>query len=125
MFNSKDSFERLLNHKCDIYHHQTENRDLGYGLSSIVDGYPETADLFGVICHFHKETINVVQSEPHQDIIARRKVDFPLNTDIRINDKVNFEGLTYYAEVPQNIRNHHLTVYLQRKGKDSYGQNRS
>lgn len=119
--NSKNNFEQLLNHRCDIYHYQSIKKDKGYGLSSIEDGYPDIPELTDVKCHFHAETINVTQSEPHQDIIARRKVDFPLNTDIRLNDKVVYDGLNYYAELPNNVRNHHITVYLQRKGKDSYG----
>lgn len=123
--NSREKFERLLNHKCDIYHYQSLSVNKGYGLSSKQDGYPDTPDISAVKCHFHAETLNVAQSEPHQDIIARRKVDFPLDTDIKMNDKVVYEGLKYYAEMPMNIRNHHITVYLQRKGKDSYGENRS
>lgn len=123
--NSRGYFERLLNHKCDIYHHQSKSTSKGYGLSSVEDGYSDIPDLVDIKCHFHKETINVAQGEPHQDIIARRKVDFPLDTDINLNDKVTYEGLIYYAELPMNVRNHHITVYLQRKGKDSYGENRS
>lgn len=119
--NPKANFERLLNHKCDIYHYQSVSVDKGYGLSSIKDVYPDTPDIFNQKCHINKESINVVQSEPHSDIVARRQADFLLGTDIRLNDKVVYDGLTYYAECPQNIRNHHITVYLQRKGKDSYG----
>lgn len=121
MFNSKQSFERLLNHSCDIYHHQSIRQDKGYGLSSVSDDYPAEPDLQNVRCHAKKETLNVVQGEPHSDIVARREVCFQLETDIRFCDKVVIDGLTYYAEVPVIIRNHHLTVNLQRKGKDSYG----
>ena len=49
-------------------------------------------------------------------------MDFSLDTDIRLNDKVIFEGIAYYAEVPLVVRNHHKTVYVQRKDKDSYGK---
>lgn len=122
MFKSTKSFERLLNHKCDIYHYESREVFKGYGLSSIEDDYPERANCINEKCHFHAETLNVAQSEPHQDITARRKVDFSLETDIRLNDKVIFEGIAYYAEVPLVVRNHHKTVYVQRKDKDSYGK---
>lgn len=125
MINSIANFERLLNHKCDIYHYQAKEVSKGYGLSSIQDGYPDTPDIKSINCHFHAETLNVAQGEPHQDITARRKVDFPIGTDIRLNDKVVYEGISYYAELPVNVREHHISVYLQRKGKDSYGENRS
>lgn len=122
MFNSLKSFERLLNNKCDIYHYEKKSISKGYGLSSVEDGYPDIPNLANVKCHVHLETINVAQSEPYQNVTARRKVDFPLGTDIRLNDKVIFEGVAYYAEVPYIVRNHHIVVYLQRKDKDSYGE---
>lgn len=115
------SFEKLLNHKCDIYHYQALTVDKGFGLSSQKDGYPDTPDISDVKCHIHSESVSVSQSAPHQDIAARRKADFLPETDIRLNDKVVYDGLVYYAEVPNNIRNHHISVYLQRKDKDSYG----
>lgn len=125
MFNSLKNFERLLNNKCDIYHYERKNVSKGYGLSSVEDGYPEIPNLTDIKCHVHSETINVVQSEPYQNLTARRKAEFPLGTDIRLNDKVIFESMAYYAEVPYTVRNHHITVYLQRKDRDSYGKNRS
>lgn len=117
---SKSSFERLLNHKCDIYHHQSIKSDIGYGLISVKDDYPEKADLNDVKCHVHRESLNVAQNEPNSKIVARRKIDFPIGTDIRLNDMVVFDGLKYFAEVPHNIRDHHITVYIQRKDKEAY-----
>ena len=119
--NSKENFEKLLNHKCDITHCVTGDSNVGYGLKSKNTTYPEKSDLTDIRCHFHSESLNVNQGEPHQDLVSRRKVDFPIDTDVRLNDKVVFDGLTYYAEVPNNVRDHHITVYVQRKGKDAYG----
>nr|DAE95969.1 MAG TPA: hypothetical protein [Caudoviricetes sp.] len=119
---SINNFERLLNHKCDIYHiTDVQTKDYGYGVVTNTEStYPSEPDLVNVSCHFQKESINVVQSTPQQNIEARIKVDFPLGTDVRLNDKIIYKGLSYYAEVPSNVRNHHITVYCQRKGQDSY-----
>lgn len=123
--NSKKSFERLLNHKCEIYHYGKKTDNKGYGITTKEDGYSKTPDLTNVKCHLHAETTNVVQNEPHQDIIASRKVDFPIGTDIRLNDMVVYNGLKYFAEVPNNVRNHHIVVVLQRKGKESWQKSKS
>ena len=83
---SINNFERLLNHKCDIYHiTDVQTKDYGYGVVTNTEtAYPSEPDLVNVSCHFHKESINVVQSTPQQNIEARIKIDFPLGTDVRL-----------------------------------------
>ena len=46
------------------------------------------------------------------------KLQLPAGTDVRANDKIVNEenGLDFTAQVPQNIRGHHMTVTIQRKG---------
>ncbi len=47
---------------------------------------------------------------------ARIKLVLPIGTDIRLNDRiVNCDtGYEYTAEIPQNIQNHHIYVYIKR-----------
>ena len=55
------------------------------------------------------------QKEPYTEFTARVKLTLPINTDIRLNDKVidvNTD-ISYIAEMPINIRNHHTIVYLK------------
>ena len=46
------------------------------------------------------------------------KLQLPAGTDIRLNDKIVNEAndLEFTAQVPQDIRGHHMTVAIQRKG---------
>lgn len=117
---SKANFERLLNHTCDVYHYMSTDKLYGYGISSPVDNYPDKPDIKNALCHITAESLNVVQGSPVQEITARRKALFPIGTDIRHNDLIIYDGLRYYAEPPENIRNHHISVHIQRKDTDSY-----
>ena len=47
---------------------------------------------------------------------ARLKLTLPIDTDIRVNDKVVDceSGYEYEAEVPRNIRDHHIVVWIHR-----------
>lgn len=109
----------LLDHTCDIYHVESEMSSPGYGLPAAPNfKYGPTPDAASVKCHFgvHNSSVSTSQQQPHNDLNARLKLYLPVGTDIRLNDKiVNCEnGLAYTAELPRNIRNHHLTVYIKR-----------
>ena len=111
--------ENLLDHSCDIYHLTKTASSPGYGLPSESNfSYPAKADLEGVSCHFgiKNSQVVVVQREPQQDYDARIKLTLPAGTDIRVNDKVvdNDSGYSYTAEIPRNIRGHHIIVYVKR-----------
>ena len=97
------AIEDLFDHRCSIYHLQTTTTDPGFGLpGQTTHSYPDTPDLENVPCHF-----NVGAS-----------AQLPAGTDVRANDKIVNEenGLDFTAQVPQNIRGHHMTVTIQRKG---------
>lgn len=114
------SFEKLLDHTCDIYHIIEEERSPGWSLpSSPAFSYPEEPDEAGVKCHFgvRSSNITITQTEPADIMDAYHKLTLPTGTDIRRHDKVVHveTGLEYTAEQPRNIRGHHLFVYVKKK----------
>lgn len=118
------SFESFLDHTCDIYHLILSPASPGYGLrDSPKPSYPEEPDVAGQVCHFAQSasggTVNtIVQDDPQRSYDDRIKVNFPLEADVRLNDKIvdnrTDPPQVFYAEVPRTIRNHHKYVYVKR-----------
>ena len=111
--------EDFYDHKCDIFHMLRSEKSPGFGLPSGSDfSYPEAPDLTGVSCHFgvKASTIAIIQRDPQTGMEGKIKLTLPAGTDIRINDKVvdTDTGAEYTAEVPRNIRGHHITAMLRR-----------
>lgn len=114
------SFEELLDQKCSIYHLVKGKKKLGYGIEGDEFSYPNKPDIAEVPCHFNVDDSDTLeQTEDANEYTVVGKLNLPYGTDVRVNDKiVSIEnGLTYYAEVPKNIRGHHVIVNVQRKGK--------
>lgn len=114
------SFEGLLDQKCSIYHFVKGKKELGYGIKEDQFIYPKEPDIAEVPCHFNVDDSDTLeQTEDANEYTVVGKLNLPYGTDVRVNDKiVSLEnGLTYYAEVPRNIRDHHIVVQVQRKGK--------
>ncbi len=113
-------FKDYLDHTCDIFHVAGVSNSPGYGLPSGQQfEYGADPAAVDVPCHFHlKDSGSLTQRAPQADLMERIKVDFLPGVDLRLNDKVVWKqtGLTYYAEVPRNVRDHHVTVYVQRYG---------
>lgn len=114
------SFEAMLNHKCDVYHVQRTDTSPGYNLpSSPSFSYPYTPDIVDLQCHFgvRNGTRTIIQNEPQAYYEARIKLTVPLETDIRLNDKIidKSNGYEYTADIPVGIRGHHMIVWLHRK----------
>lgn len=115
------SFEKMLDHTCDIYHILETEKSPGYNLpTSPSFSYPEKPDIREQKCHFgvRFQSTTVVQTAPANLLDERIKLTFPIGTDIRINDKIIDcrTGLEYTAEQPKNIRGHHIFVYVKRTG---------
>ena len=113
------AFLDMLDHKCDIYHLVKSEKFMGYGLQmSEESSYPENPDEKNVICHFGVESLaaEMRQEKPMNVLTERVKLTLPIDTDIRINDKVVDceSGFAYTAERPHNVRGHHIFVYLKR-----------
>lgn len=114
------SIEALFDHTCDIYHIVETQTSPGYNLPTAPTfEYPSTADESAIPCHFNIRGYNpsLVQNEPENSMADRVKVNLPVGTDIRLNDKVTdlTTGLSYTAvSPPRNIRGHHIIVYVER-----------
>lgn len=111
--------EDFFDHKCNIFHVVNEDTSPGFGLPGTPSfTYNNTPDIAGQRCHFgvRSANVNTLQREPQNDLNARLKLTLPIGTDIRLNDKiVDCESnLAYTAEIPRNIRGHHLSVYIIR-----------
>lgn len=114
------AIENLFNHRCSIYHLIEETTSPGWGLpGQSTFSYPAVPDLSCVPCHFNVgASTQMVQQEPMNTFLYVGKLQLPKGTDIRSGDKVLNEGngLEFTAQVPQDIRGHHMTVTIQRKG---------
>lgn len=120
------AIEDFFDHKCDLYHALEGSDTPGYGLpTSPSFDYPKQPDLSDVACHFNQGgsggTVNtLVQKLPEHSYEDRIKLTFPIGTDVRVNDKVldKRTNLFYIAEIPRNIRNHHIYVWVKREGTE-------
>ena len=117
------ALEDFFDHTCTLFHVEKNDRSLGYGISDENHfSYPDAAEEkdTDIPCHFSVKagTYQTVQGEPQNAYSARLKLVLPIGTDIRVNDKVisGVTGYEYVAEIPRNIRNHHITVYVNRSG---------
>ena len=114
--------EDFFNHTCNIYHLQSKDVSLEYGLDDKKYLYAKEPDIENVMCHFYIKTPEqLVYNTPQPSINGRMKLALPIGTDIHSNDKVvnNVTGLSYIAEVIHNIREHHIMVYLFREDEDN------
>lgn len=114
--------EDFFDHKCNIFHLRKTEESPGFALPvSPEHTYPAEPDISEQPCHFGVKTASVttVQGEPAKNLESRIKLGLPVGTDIRLNDKVVDcdTGLVYTAELPRNIRNHHLFCYIKREEK--------
>lgn len=115
------AIEDFFNHTCNIYHIQSKNVDYGYGINNTENYYSDMPDLEEIPCHFYiKTTEQLVYNKPQPQVTTRMKLALPIGTDIRPFDKVvnNVTGIEYRAEMPHNIRDHHIMVYLLRQDAD-------
>lgn len=116
------SFEAMLNHVCDIYHIQKTRASPGYGLlGSPKFSYPESPDEKNVKCHFCVKSGSraIIQTEPQAKYQAQIKLVLPLDTDVRLNDKIvdKTTGYEYTADIPMRVQNHHLFVMIRRRSE--------
>lgn len=109
------SYKKLLTDRCDIY--RLEEKEVAaptYGVpaSSIVKQkeHEEIPIDQEVHCLFVEKNQSVVQGEPAQALVQSYRVHFLPNADIRLNDKVTWEGDEFILQKPRKIRNHHQEV---------------
>lgn len=112
------SFTDLLDDKCDIYHLKTKTELGSFGMPGKETKYYSTApDQVNIPCHFNKsDLINMRQEEPQNNYPFERKLNLPINTNVKSMDKIvnKMDGIKYYTGIPDNIRNHHISVSLRK-----------
>lgn len=109
------SYKKLLTDRCDIYRLKEKvMSEPTYGIpaSSVVKKkeYEEIPIDQDVHCLFVEKSQSVVQGEPAQALVQSFLVHFLPNVDIRMNDKVVWEGDEFVLQKPRKVRNHHKEV---------------
>lgn len=111
------SLLNLLDNKCDIYHLNNKSVNVGYSLPEHQTfNYDDVANEKSIKCHFSKDSnYNTIKGEPFNSIKISIELILPINTDIRLNDKiVDLEtNEKYTAGVPKKIRNSHVVVKIR------------
>lgn len=110
------SFKSLLTDRCSIYHIVETSNSPGYGLPGDTQFiYRDLPDLIDVPCKFTEKSQSITQGDPGAEIVHNFIVSFLNNVDVRLNDKMVFNGATFKAQIPHKIRNHHFEVTVTRK----------
>jgi len=108
----------LLIHTCDVYHLKERTVGGSYGVPGTMEYYYEsTPDLTNVPCYWYRASIRTVQGDPDSKFVETMNVIFEPTADVRVNDKVVFNGIKYKLFTPENIRGHHIEVTAQRDDK--------
>ena len=114
------SYHSLLTDRCDLFHleHQEASRgkfgipadDLQMNLS-----YPGAPSLTDLACYVIEKNQSLVQEEPNTVIYQSYLVHFPLASDIRLHDKMVWNGVSLKLQQPKIVKNHHIEVMAVRK----------
>ncbi|WP_408893503.1 DUF3599 family protein [Paenibacillus taichungensis] len=111
------SYEDLLVDRCDIYHMHSSARPGRFGVPSAFElkygSVPDTAD---VPCWFVEKGQTINQAEPNNEILHSFLVHFLPDADIRVNDKVVWNGVELTLQVPRDLQGHHWEVTATRRG---------
>lgn len=109
------SYLKLLTHRCDIFHLVQDEKERGYGLPSKKgEEYPAEPDHAGVKSYWSERNQTITQGEPNNMIIQSYNVHFPIKADVRVNDKVMWDGISFTLQKPRIIRNHHIEAVAVR-----------
>ncbi|BDG48779.1 DUF3599 family protein [Parageobacillus sp. KH3-4] len=115
------SYRNLLIHRCDVYHLTATNDEPSGSFGVPIEDfqpeyeYPETPDLVNEPCYFTEKNQTIVQGDPNNTIIQSFLIHFLPNADIRVNDKVVWNGVEFILQIPKKIRNHHIEVTAVRR----------
>jgi len=115
------SYRNLLIHRCDIYHLTKKENGGSWGIPSEdleeEFSYNDVPDLLNEPCYFTEKNQTITQGDPNPTIIQSFLVHFLPTADIRVNDKVVWNGVEFKLQMPKKIRNHHIEVTAVRSEK--------
>lgn len=107
--------ENLLIYKCDVYHLKESTKTASYGLPGEKQYvYDPSANIKDAKCYYYGASPQFVPSQPGQSVTLTYKMIFPINTDVRLRDKIILNGMTFILEQPFPIRNDHIEVMAKR-----------
>ncbi|MDR0125291.1 MULTISPECIES: YqbH/XkdH family protein [Bacillus] len=114
------SYQSLLTDRCDLYHLEREEAAQGkFGIPAgdlqITLSYSDTPSLRDVSCYVIEKSQSLVQEEPKTVIYQSYLVHFPLASDIRLHDKMVWNGVSLKLQQPKIVKNHHIEVMAVRK----------
>ncbi|GAB2558224.1 DUF3599 family protein [Gracilibacillus alcaliphilus] len=113
------SYESLLTDTCNIYHLKSRASGGEWGIPSDDRQqdhyYADDPDVSDQACYFVEKSQSITQGDPNNEIFQTYHVHFPIEADIRLNDKVVWDGIILKAQKPRKIKDHHIEVNLARR----------
>ncbi|WP_226567374.1 YqbH/XkdH family protein [Bacillus stratosphericus] len=114
------SYHSLLTDNCDLFHLENEEAVCGkFGIPAedwqMTLSYPDTPSLRGLACYVIEKNQSLMQEEPNTVIYQSYLVHFPLASDIRLHDKMVWNGVSLKLQHPKMVKNHHIEVMAVRK----------
>ncbi|OCA85232.1 DUF3599 family protein [Pseudobacillus wudalianchiensis] len=112
------SYRNLLTHRCDVYHLMKDKSEGAWGIpgSDLEEefSYGKIPNLTAVPCYFTEKNQSILQGEPNPTVIQSFLVHFLPSADIRMNDKIIWNGIELILQIPKKIKNHHIEVTATR-----------
>ncbi|OLP64071.1 Phage-like element PBSX protein XkdH [Bacillus pumilus] len=114
------SYHSLLTDRCDLFHLEEErpvNSKFGIPVGDLqmTQAYPLAPSSKDLACYVIEKNQSLVQEEPNTVIYQTYLVHFPLASDIRLHDKIVWNGVSLKLHQPKIVKNHHIEVMAVRK----------
>jgi len=115
------SYSSLLTDRCDIYHlNELPSSGGNFGVpienTQKEHDYSASPDISNIKCYVTEKSQYVGAGEPNTTVIREYMVHFLPGTDIRVHDKMVWNGEELKLQLPRNIKNHHIEVKALRRG---------
>lgn len=110
------SYRQLLTDRCSLYHLKEAPPETKYGVempAKLV--YPEMPDKEDVPCLFVRKGARYLERGPDTIVIEEYLVHFLPNEDVRTNDRVVWNGVSFILRSPRNVRGHHIEAIAYRE----------
>ena len=97
-----------MNHSVDIYRLKSKQGEPDYGVPSPIEYYySDEPDLVDVKCHVKRQgTPTIEPGQPFHEVLETYKLYFPKGFEIKEKDKIVFQGVEFYSNIPFSFRTH-------------------
>lgn len=98
----------LMNHAIDIYELKKKEGEQSYGVPQPEEYYYEDEpDRVNVKCRIQRSgKPSIEQGQPFHEIYETYKVFLPKGTIVKEKDKIVFNGVEFYLNIPFSFRTH-------------------